>query len=321
MKRIKILIIALAVALFSSSAIAQTMEEAAAKFQEAAELINGQKFKEAIPVLQKTIEIGADAGEEAASMVQEAQKLLGKMYFQLGTNEIKAKNYQEAVNMLLKAEETADLYGDTNTKRMASRLASNVYMMMGIDSFNAKEYSKALEVFSKGYTQDPQNIKLALFTAQSYAALDSLEKAGPMFKSVIEAGASNSKFAAEAETAKTELTSSMLVAASKAAQASDLEKVTLYCDEVLNAIPSNPEASLLVVQVANNLKKYDLVIERGEAAAAAQTDAALKSDAYLLLGVAYQNKDAKDKAIAALKKVTEGKGVTQAKTLITELAK
>lgn len=316
----KTLFMTLAAATLSLGAMAQTVDDVNAKFNEAAEFVQNKNFEGAITALQSTIDMALDAGEEAVETLQQAQGLLPKMYFQLGVSQVRDKNYDTAVKTLLKTEELADLNGDVTTMRQASRLISNAYMAMGIDSFNKKEYAKALEVFSLGYKQDPQNVTLAVYTAKSYAELDSMMQAAEIYRGVIDAGTANPKFAPDAATATEDLKTYMLVAASKAAQASDLDAVVKYCDQILYVLPEEPVANLMVVQLANNLKKYDIVIERGAKAAEVQTDEAQKAGAYLMLGVAYQNKGNKAKALENLKKVTGAKAA-EAKVIIDELNK
>ena len=189
-------------------------------------------------------------------------------------------------------------------------------MAIGVNSFNAKDYAKALESFQKGLAQDTANIQLAYFTAKSYAELKQLDKAVDLYKQVIEAGAENSKYEKQAASAQADMDNYMLVAASEAAQAGDLEKVQTY----VAAIPKNADANLLLIQTANNLKKYDVVVANGANAYEAQTDEAKKSDVAYLTGVAYQNKGNNAKATEWLTKVTAGENVAAAKQLKTDIA-
>ena len=80
-------------------------------------------------------------------------------------------------------------------------------------------------------------------------------------------------------------------------------------------------AQKITVQAYLLKKDYDKVIELGEAAAEAQADEADKSSVYFQLGTAYNSKEQKDKAIAALKKVTAGPSVDAAKAALAELTK
>ena len=80
-------------------------------------------------------------------------------------------------------------------------------------------------------------------------------------------------------------------------------------------------AQKITVQAYLLKKDYDKVIELGEAAAEAQADEADKSAVYFQLGTAYNAKENKEQAIAALKKVTAGASVDAAKAALAELTK
>lgn len=316
MKQVKLWGVAMAAVLTVLGASAQTVEEVGTKWAAAGELINAKKAVEAIPMVEEVIKMGQAAGADAADITAEAQKMLPQLYLAKGGELVKVKKMDEAIAAFSKAEDLADLQGDIMTTRKAGRIISQLYMMQGIESFNTKDYTKALESFQKGVKQDPDNIQLAYFTAKSYAELGQLDQAVELYKQVIAAGTENSKYAKQAEDAKADMNIYMLVAASEAAKAGDIEKVQTYAA----AIPENADAGLLLVQTANNLKKYDVVIANGAEAYAAQTDAGKKSEIAYLIGVAFQNKGNNAKAIEWLKKVTAGGNVAAAKQLATDLA-
>lgn len=315
MKQVKLWGVALAAALTVLGASAQTKEEVGLKMKEAGELINNKKLVEAIPVVEEVIKMGQAVGADAVDITSEAQKLLPKLYLQKGVESVRAQKLDEAIAAFEKAENLADLQGDVMTTRQAGRFVSNIYMSIGITSFNAKDYTKALESFQKGLKQDPENIQLAYFTAKSYAEMGQLEQAMELYKQVIAAGTENSKYAKQATDAKADMDNYMLVAASEAAQAGDIEKVQTY----VAAVPENADANLLLIQTANNLKKYDVVVAKGADAYAAQTDDTKKSDVAFLIGVAYQNKGNNTKAAEWLRKVTAGSNVAAAKELLTSV--
>lgn len=323
MKVAKKISLAVLFSIFSIGAWAQevTVDQVNEKFNEAGTMIQNKQYQASIPVLEQAMDLALEVGEEAVPTLQQIRSLLPKMYFQVGVEQVRSREYEKAVATLLQTEELADLYGDVITTRQASRLISNAYMAMGIDSFNAKDYAKALQVFSLGYKQDAQNVQLALYTAKSLAELDSTMQAAEIYNGVIAAGDANPKFAEQAAAARADMESYMLIAAVNAAKDNNLENVIAYTDNILAFNPTHPESNLLVIQVANNLKKYDVVVSRGVAAADAQVDDAKRSEVYLMLGVAYQNMDNKGKALEALGKVTAGPKVAEAKAIITELNK
>lgn len=315
MKQIKLLSAMLVAAMTIGVASAQSVEEVGLKMKEAGELVNNKKLVEAIPVLEEVISMGNAAGADAADIVAEAQKILPTCYQQKGADLYKAQKIDEAIAAFTKAGELADLQGNVMMTRKMGRTVSQLYMAQGIGSFNAKDYAKALESFQKGYEQDPDNVQLTYFTAKSYAELKELDKAVELYKQVIEKGTENSKFAKQAEDAKVDMEQYLLVATSEAAKAGDIEKVQAF----VAMIPESANANLLMIQTANNLKKYDVVTAKGGDAYAAQTDDVQKSNVAYLIGVAYQNRGNNAKAAEWLRKVTAGPNVAAAKSLLADV--
>ena len=321
MKRIKGVFV-LACALMVSAAVsAQTLDDVHNSFNAAAELINGKKFVEAIPVLEKTVSQGMAVGADAMPVVQQAQGLLPVCYLRKGLIAASAKNYEEAIASLDKAAELGELYGKLSIRTRAISTISKVYMASGADAFNSKDYAKAIEIFTKGYEKNPKDLQLALQLAKSYAESGDMAKASEVYTNIISMGDKHSSFKEPADQAKQEFTTYILVEASKAAEGNKLDEVIASTDKILSFDANNAVAHMLRVQVANNVKDYDKVIAMGEAAAAAQTDDVNKSNAYFLLGAAYQNKDNKAKAIECYKKVLAGDNVATAKQQIAALSK
>ena len=92
-------------------------------------------------------------------------------------------------------------------------------------------------------------------------------------------------------------------------------------DDLLAKNPESALAQNVRLQAYANKKDYAKVIELGQAAADAQTDAADKSLMYYLLGAAYNAKEMKPQAIAAFKQVTDGPAAENAKAALAELSK
>lgn len=322
MTKVKALFFSLILLCGVTSVHGQSVQEAGAKFEEARELVKANKLVEAIASLEKSIEIADQVTDDESSITlgDAAKKLLSQLHLKQGVDFIKAKSFDNAIASFGKAEEIASMYGIGDVRRQASRLGSSAYLAKGIDLFNNKNYAESLEVFKKGYEQDSKNIKLVLFTAQAYAETGDLDKAADMFKQVIDAGKENSKYAEDAKSAQGYLSTYFLVEAQEDAAANNLDKVIVSVNKVLVIDPANSVANLMPIQVANNLKKYDVVISRGEEALKNVTDEATLSNINLLLGVAYQNMDNKAKALSALAKVT-GDKAPEAKAIIADINK
>lgn len=313
----KKVLFAVAAMLCLGTVSAQELEKAQEKYDAAATQLQAKAFAEAIPLFKEAMNIAIDAGDAGLEMVKDIQGRLPKLYFAVGMGQAQEKKFDEAIKTLLTAEELADLYNDVNTRRQASRVISGVYMAQGAESFNNKDFAAALEVFEKGYKQDPSNVKLANLTAKTYVEVGRLPEAVELFSQVVATGKENSRYAEDAAEAQKDMDNAVLVAVAAGVEAGDLDKAIAAAD----LLPSNPAAALLVIQAANNAKKYDVVIARGEAAVALQTDPALQSDIFYFLGSAYNLRENKPKAIEFLSKVSAGQFAAQAKAAVVELKK
>ena len=313
----KKVLFALAALLFVGAASAQELEKAQEKYEAAGAKLQAKDFAAAIPLFKEAMSIAIDAGDAGLEMAKDIQGRLPKLYFAVGMSQAQDKKFDEAIKTLTEASEMADLYNDVTTARQASRVISGLYMAKGAESFNNKDFAAALEIFEKGYKQDPSNIKLANFTAKTYAELGRLTEAVELFNKVIETGASNSRYAEDAAEAQKDASNAVLVAVAAAVEAGDLDKAISVAD----LLPTNAAAAMLVIQAANNTKKYDVVIARGDATATLQTDPALQSDVYYFVGSAYNARENKPKAIEYLSKVSAGQFAAQAKAAVTELRK
>ena len=116
----KIAIAACAAILVSLNVSAQTVNDVNTKYNEAAALVTGKKYAEAIPVLNETIELGLKV-PEAMETVTNAQKLLPVCYYMKGGLQMKAGQYEAAVADFEKAVETGELYGDITRPRPSTK--------------------------------------------------------------------------------------------------------------------------------------------------------------------------------------------------------
>lgn len=321
MKGMKFLFGVVAAGLMTVSAQAQTPAEVVGKFNEAAALVTGGKYAEAIPVLNAVVDMGLKAGPDAMTTVQDAQKLLPACYFRTGLGDAKAGKLEDAINDFTKAMELGELHGDMASMNNAKTMISKVYTMMAANAFNSKDYVKAAEIFAKGYAANPTDTELGLNLAMSYCEMGEVTKGETIYKEIIALEERHSKYKDAAATAREKLSYYLMLDAAKAAKDGNNDDVFKIIDQVIAINPASPEANLMRLQTATNMKNWDMVIENGEAAAAAQTTPELKSEAYFLLGAAYQNKENKVKAIETYKKVVAGNKVATAKAQITALSK
>lgn len=321
MKKINVLMTVLAVAFMSLQVNAQSYDDVVDKYNAAAELVSGKKYVEAIPALEEVVKLGQEVGGDANEIVTNAQKLIPACYLRIGGAYAQQQNWDMAIENLEKAAELGELYGDVASIRNANGMISKVYTASAAEAFNGKDYAKAIEIFSKGYAANPTDTDLALNLAMSYGELGDIENAAKIYNEIIALEERHSKYKEPAATAREKLGYYMTIDVQKAIENKDMNKAYELMEGILASEPNNAIVGMMMLQVAGNNKQWDRIIAYGEKAAEAQETPELKSNAYYLLGAAYQNKNNNAKAVENYKKVTAGDNVANAKTQIAALNK
>lgn len=308
-------------ALFCVSLSAQTtVDDIKKKYNEGAEFTNNKDFVAAIKSFEEVLTMG-ETVEEAGETIEQAQKILPQVYIMQGNILAGQKNFDSALDMFTKAAERAELNGDVMNMNKAKGMTSKVYMVQGVMHFNNKEFDKALEYFTKGYEVNPNDTRLAIYRARSFAEAGRMDEAIEAYKEIIDLEKRHDKYAKDAADARMELTSNMMVALANAANDGNYDDVVKYSDVIASFSPNHPQAMMIKLQAANNAKKYKEVSTFGEAVAEAQTDANLKSEAWFLVGSAYDNLEMNEKAVEAYKKVVVGSMAATAKSQVEVITK
>lgn len=321
MNKIKLMVLLFVATGLTAGLSAQTLDEVTAKYNEAGAALQAREFEKAAGLFEQVIQQGALVGADAQATVNNAQTHLMQSLIQTGSAYASQQNFPKAIEFLQKAAERSELYGNAQLMRTATQRLGLVYFASGADAYNNERYEEAIKIFSEGFAADDTNTDMGLNLARSYDKMDSLEKAIETYGNIIALESRHSRYAEPAKVAKEELGLAVLERASKAAAAGDLDGAINFTTMALEVDPTNAAAQLMRLQMTNNKKDYKAIIEYGEAAAEAQTDDALKSDAYFMLGAAYQNQGNTPKAIEAFRKVTAGSNAAQARSLISELNK
>lgn len=277
-------------------------------------------YATALPALETVVADGqlsesADEQQLAAT----AKTLVPNCYFRLAMAELQAKNYEAALEKANRSLDLAILYDVTKTENNAKRLIGMIYQQQGGEAYNAGDYATAAEIFAKGYESDPRNAQMANWLGSCYCELGNYTQGLAILNK--EAANPNPKYAEQAAEAKEfvkRYTNNMVAGFQ---QNGDFDGMLTVAEQMLTADPQNAAALKLRVQAYDGKKDYTKVIELAEEAAMYQTDVEDSSYLYYLLGVAYNAKEMKPQAIAALQNVTAGASVEAAKAAIAELSK
>ncbi len=315
----KLILLATAFVLTVSATMAQS-EAVKTKYNEAAEAFGAKDYSTAANAFVEVIDKGMD-DSDATDLVATAKANLPACYYQLGLADAKTKNFDSAIENLTKSANYAELYDLLPEMVKAKSLAGKIYQAQGGAAFNAKDYATAAPIFEKGIEMDPRNTKMANWLGICYCETGELEKGMKVFSDIVEMGTTNpQRYGADAEEASKNMGIYINNKVADLQASKDYDGVITMADELLASNPSNSTAAMVRLQAYMDKKNYNKVIELGESAATVQTTPEESSNAYFIIGAAYNAKDMKAEAVAAFKKVTAGTNAETAKATAAELS-
>ena len=289
-------------------------------YNSGAEALNDKNYLEAAKLFEQVVEEG-ETSEDATVLqqVENAKKYVVASYRSMGMTAAKTAQYDSAVEFLSTAIERAEEYGNAKDKATLNNLLSKVYQAQGGAAFNDKNWAEAAAIFEKGYAANSRNTQMANWLGTCYCEMGEFDKGMEVLSKV----AANTAPVAQNDAAEAkrliELYTNNRVAELQGA--GDNDAIIAMAESMLAADENNPVAHKVRLQAYFAMNNYDKVIELGEAAATAQDTDESKSDIYYTLGAAYNAKEMKPQAIAAMQKVTAGGNVAAAKATIAELSK
>ena len=311
MKKLIMTVVAL---MGATTLFAQT--DVVATFQQGLANAKAANYTEAIAQFQEVVDASWDIEEPDANQLKAiagSKKFIVTCYNKLGVAAINAKQYEDAVAAFTEAANSAELFEDVAAMNKNRTLIGQVYEVQGADAFNSGDYATAIEVFSKGYEADPRNTGMALNLAESYFKSDMYQKGMTICTAITQLNAD--KFAEAIAEAQSKMAMYTNNEVAKLQMANDYDGIIAMAAELSDAAL----AQKITLQAYYAKKEFQKMVELSEAALAAQTTDEGRSDIYYLLGVAYNEMEQFDKAIAAMKNVTAGTNVENAKAVIAAL--
>lgn len=289
-------------------------------YNNAAKAYGEKEFAAAAGGFLKVIDEGSVSDDpDAAQLVVNAKKNVPICYYMMGGMALKRQQYDQSLQNFTKSAEYAELYGDVNAQNKANEWVARIYQIEGGEAFNNKDYAAAAEVFAKGYAANPKNTEMAIWLATCYCELGEYDKGMRIFESV--AAMTHPKYADDVQKAKELMALYTNNEVARLQAAGDYDGIIAMADRLLAENAESALAQKIRLQAYFGKKDYAKVIDLADAAAAAQTDEEDRSDIYFTLGAAYNAREMKPQAIAALRKVVAGPNVNAAKASIAELSK
>ena len=177
----KIVMLFAAAAMTVSVAFAQDINAVAEIYNNGAmELEMGNK-EAAIQYFQTAITEAEALGEAGAEIIENCKMTIPIVMISLANDFIDADSYDAAMEWLTKAEEAANLYGDTDKAADAAAKKAQVLMKKASELLKAKDYANAIVAYEQIMAADPTNGRAALQMGQAYNASGNQEKAEEAF--------------------------------------------------------------------------------------------------------------------------------------------
>ena len=173
----KIFMLFVAAAMTAGTVFAQDINAVTETYNNGAmELDMGNK-EAALGYFQTALTEAEALGEAGAAIVDNCKATIPVLMISIAKDHIGADQFDAASELLAKAEETANLYGDAAKAAEAKALANQVLMAKANELLKAKDYPGAIAVYSQLMEADPTNAMAALRLGQAYAATGDNDKA------------------------------------------------------------------------------------------------------------------------------------------------
>ena len=153
----KIFLLFTAAVLSAGMAFAQDINQATENYNNGAMELQMGNNDAAITYFQTALEMAEALGEEGAEVATNCRNIIPAVYLSTAKEQIKAKNYDAAVEQLNKAIEAAEKYENADVTADANELMPQVYVSKGNDFLTAKSVAEAEVAYNKAIELDATN--------------------------------------------------------------------------------------------------------------------------------------------------------------------
>jgi len=304
--------------LFTFVAMAQSMVDVGAKYNEANGLYKEKNYTEAITAYQAGIKLSDEVGVEADELKGKMEKQLMNSYYKNGL-QYKKIGLDASIASL---ERAYALAGELNDDAMRGKSAKTVAKLRSAKGNSFLKKSKLDDAFAEyemAIEMDAKCIKAYYGKAAVYKSKKDYDNMMIDVDKVIELGGDNAKLAKTVKKANTLASKALFNAGLKELENKNGKKAIDYINMSFKYAPGTAN-SYYYIALANNISKnWSDAITAANKAISLETGE--KSDMYFALGQAYEGNGDAAGACAAYKNVTAGGNLELAKYQITQVLK
>lgn len=173
----KIFLLFTAAVLSAGMASAQDINQATENYNNGAMELQMGNNEAAIGYFQAALEMAEALGDEGIDVATNCRNIIPAVYLSTAKEQIKAKNYDAAVEQLNKAIEAAGKYENADVTADANELMPQVYVSKGNDFLQAKSFPEAEAAYKQALELDATNGMAAFRLGQALASQNKVAEA------------------------------------------------------------------------------------------------------------------------------------------------
>ncbi|CCY34788.1 glycosyl transferase family 2 [Alistipes sp. CAG:831] len=291
----KILAILTIATLSAVSLFAQDMESATNLYNEGATALNAGDKETALGYFEEALAQAELIGPEAEELAYNCKRNIPTLISAMGKELAAANEIDAAIEMLDKAVEKANEYGQDDIAADAQSLIPQLYMQQGNILLNQKNYPAAMAAYQKVVEINPNDANGYLRLGQAASRADDIETAIAALTKASELG--------QSKAADKEMSTIYLSKAAEGLKAKDYQGAYDNAKKSLDILPNNPTAMQIAGTAALQLKNYDDAIANFEGFIAASPNARNIDQIKYQLATAYEAKGDKENACVNYKAI------------------
>ena len=291
----KILAILTIATLSAVSLFAQDMESATNLYNEGATALNAGDKETALGYFEEALAQAELIGPEAEELAYNCKRNIPTLISAMGKELAAANEIDAAIEMLDKAVEKANEYGQDDIAADAQSLIPQLYMQQGNILLNQKNYPAAMAAYQKVVEINPNDANGYLRLGQAASRADDIETAIAALTKASELG--------QSKAADREMSTIYLSKAAEILKAKDYQGAYDNAKKSLDILPNNPTAMQIAGTAALQLKNYDDAIANFEGFIAASPNARNIDQIKYQLATAYEAKGDKENACVNYKAI------------------
>ena len=173
----KIFLLFTAAVLSAGMVFAQDINQATENYNNGAMELQMGNNEAAIGYFQAALEMAEALGEEGAEVAANCRNIIPAIYLSSAKEQIKAENFDAAVEQLNKAIEAAGKYETPEVAEDANALMPQVYVSKGNNFLTAKNFPEAEAAYRQALELDAANGMAAFRLGQALASQNKIEEA------------------------------------------------------------------------------------------------------------------------------------------------